>query len=101
MEQPGDAVGARQRDVGAAAGALRPGGVLVFTVEALPDGSDDWSLALTGRYAHSSHYLAAALAGFDEVTIDPCEVRMEAGLPVSGLLVFARVRAQAGGSNTS
>jgi predicted TPR repeat methyltransferase len=70
--------------------ALRPGGVIVFTVESMPVGSDDWCLAMTGRYAHSPGYLARALTRFDEVTIDPCEVRLEAGLPVAGLLVSAR-----------
>ncbi len=71
-------------------GALRPDGLIVFTVESLPDGADDWCLAMTGRYAHSPGYLAAVLACFDEVTIDPCEVRLEAGLPVAGLLASAR-----------
>lgn len=76
--------------VTAAAAALRPGGVIAFTVESLADASDDWSLALTGRYAHSPRYVATAMAGFDDVAIDACELRMEAGLPVPGLLVFAR-----------
>jgi predicted TPR repeat methyltransferase len=76
--------------VTAAAKALRPGGLLAFTVESLPDASDDWSLALTGRYAHSPRYVATAMAGFDDVAIDACELRMEAGLPVTGLLVVAR-----------
>jgi len=77
----------------AAGAALRPGGVMAFTVEALPDEDGDWTLAVTGRYAHSPRYVAAALAGFDELTIDPCTVRMEAGLPVPGLLVCARAHA--------
>jgi predicted TPR repeat methyltransferase len=76
--------------IAAARRALRPGGVIVFTVESLPDGSDDWCLAMTGRYAHAPGYLATALAGFDEVTIEPCEVRLEAGRPVAGLLASAR-----------
>lgn len=76
--------------VTAAAAALRPGGVIAFTVESLPDASGDWSLALTGRYAHSLRYVAAAMSGFDHVEIDRCELRMEAGLPVPGLLVVAR-----------
>jgi predicted TPR repeat methyltransferase len=76
----------------AAAGALRPGGVIVFTVESTPDLSDDWMLALNGRYAHSPRYVATAMAGFDDVATDPCELRIEAGLPVAGLLVYARAR---------
>ncbi|HYN32867.1 MAG TPA: methyltransferase [Ilumatobacteraceae bacterium] len=78
--------------IAAAARALRPGGVIVFTVESLPEVSDDWLLSLTGRYAHSPRYLATAMAGFDDVAIDPCELRMEAGLPVPGLLVSAHAR---------
>jgi predicted TPR repeat methyltransferase len=81
--------------IAAAAVALRPGGIIAFTVESLPDTApsdtaDDWSLALTGRYAHSPRYVAKVMAGFDDVTIDPCELRMEAGLPVPGLVVFGR-----------
>jgi len=30
------------------------------------------------------------VTGFDEVTIEPCEVRLEAGLPLAGLLASAR-----------
>lgn len=78
--------------IAAAATALRPGGVVVFTVESLPEVSDDWLLALTGRYAHSPRYVTTAMAGFDDVAIDPCELRMEAGRPVPGLLVFAHAR---------
>ena len=63
--------------------------VIMFTVESLPDLSDDWVLAMTGRYAHSPRYIAAAMADFDDLTIEPWELRMEAGLPVPGLLVLA------------
>lgn len=81
----------------AAAAALRPGGVLAFTVELLDsepgDGADDrpvdWSLALTGRYAHAPRYVAAAMTAFDDVAIERCELRTEAGRPVAGLLVVA------------
>ncbi|MEO6652803.1 MAG: methyltransferase [Ilumatobacteraceae bacterium] len=78
--------------IAGAAHALRPGGVIAFTVESLPEGSDGWSLALTGRYAHSPRYITAAMVGFDAVAIDPCELRMEAGRPVPGLRVIARRR---------
>jgi predicted TPR repeat methyltransferase len=73
--------------IGAVAAALRPGGVISFTVESLSDAEDEWSLALTGRYAHSPRYVAAAMVGFDDLTIDRCELRMEGGRPVAGLLV--------------
>jgi predicted TPR repeat methyltransferase len=84
--------------ISAAAAALRPGGVLAFTVEALdteqgdgPDGrSADWSLALTGRYAHAPRYVADAMTAFDDVAIERCELRTEAGRPVAGLLVVGR-----------
>jgi predicted TPR repeat methyltransferase len=79
--------------IDAARAALRPGGTIAFTVESLLDGSDDWSLALTGRYAHAPRYIATAMVGFEEVAIDPCELRMEAGLPVAGLLVVGRLAA--------
>jgi len=78
--------------IAAAANALRPGGVIVFTVESLPEVSGDWVLAMTGRYAHSPRYIETAMAGFDDVAMDPCELRMEAGLPVPGLLVSAHAR---------
>ena len=49
----------------AAAGALRPGGILVATVERLDDGAGDWRLTPSGRYAHGAEYLrrCAAPAG--------------------------------------
>ena len=78
--------------VTAAAHAVRPGGTLAFTVESLRDLPDDWSLALTGRYAHSPRYVTSVMAGFTDVEIEPCELRREAGLPVAGLLVSGRTR---------
>jgi predicted TPR repeat methyltransferase len=81
----------------AAAAALRPGGLLAFTVEALDGAPDephdqaaDWSLALTGRYAHASGYVAATMRAFEDVSIERCELRTEAGRPVAGLLVVGR-----------
>lgn len=73
-----------------AGAALRPGGVIAFTVESLPDDGDDWSLALNGRYAHSPRYITAVMAGFEQVAVHPCVLRMEAGAQVSGLLVSGR-----------
>jgi predicted TPR repeat methyltransferase len=74
----------------AAAGALRPGGTLVATVERLEDRS--WQLTPTGRYAHSSGHLheVAARAGLHEVTTSRVHLRLEAGEPVEGLLWSAR-----------
>ena len=90
-------VGQLDEVVTAAAAALRPGGVFAFTVEALDDGPDlpggqaaDWSLALTGRYAHATRYVAAMMRTFEDVSIERCDLRSEAGRPVAGLLVVGR-----------
>ena len=69
------------------------GGVLVFTVEALPEGSADLHrLQTTGRYAHSPAHLRAALAaaGFELIALQAETLRMEGGEPVHGWLVTAR-----------
>jgi len=77
---------------GAARGALRPGGLLVFTVEALPE--DDGAkhrLLPHGRYAHARAYLRSVLdgAGFVRQRIGADVLRSEGGLPVHGWLVSA------------
>jgi predicted TPR repeat methyltransferase len=77
----------------AAAKALRPGGLLVFTVEALPVGdAHRFRLQPHGRYAHERGFVAAALAeaGLDLHKLVPETLRMEAGKPVQGWLVAAR-----------
>ncbi len=71
--------------VGAAQDALRPGGVLVFTVEAAD--TDGWELALTGRYVHGRSHVHEAMAAFADVTVDDVELRTEAGRPVAGYVV--------------
>jgi predicted TPR repeat methyltransferase len=75
----------------AAAGALRPGGSFVFTVEALDDVHEAWRLQTSGRYAHARHHLEAALreAGFDGTACERVVLRQEAGLPVHGWVVSA------------
>jgi predicted TPR repeat methyltransferase len=81
----------------AAAQALRAGGTLAFTVEALPDdggGAGDaraHALLPQGRYAHARAYVADALAGagMHVVRIDTVKLRMEAGRAVMGWLVVA------------
>ncbi len=70
--------------------ALRVGGRLVFTVEAAGvDISGGYTLQTHGRYAHSADYVrdCLAAAGFEEIQLAPCELRTEAGKPVSGWLV--------------
>jgi predicted TPR repeat methyltransferase len=77
----------------AARQALRPGGRLVFTVEATQDGGPGFSLQPHGRYAHARTYAeqAIASAGFAWQAIEAVDLRMEAGQPVRGWLVSACV----------
>ena len=84
--------GALESVAGAARGALRRGGQLVFTVEALPeDDGASHRLLLHGRYAHARAYLRAVLdgAGFVGQRIGADVLRSEGGLPVHGWLVSA------------
>jgi predicted TPR repeat methyltransferase len=77
----------------AAACALRPGGCLCFTVEALADGdAADYRLQHHGRYAHARPYLEAMLgqAGFRILRLDREVLRSEDGEPVAGWLVAAQ-----------
>jgi predicted TPR repeat methyltransferase len=78
----------------AAANALRPGGVLVFTVEDLSSaaGGAGYSISPNGRYRHASGYVEGVLAaaGLDSEIV-PAELRLEAGEPVAGLVVRATV----------
>ena len=84
--------GALDEVVGAAAAALRPGGLLVFTLERLDGGGQDYALRPHGRYVHDRGYVARLLAdaGMDAVIVE-AELRMEAGAPVIGLAVRAVV----------
>jgi len=77
----------------AARHALRDGGHLVFTVEALADDAGaDHRLCLHGRYAHARDYLRSVLdaAGFERHDIVSEVLRSEGGVPVQGWLVSAR-----------
>ena len=77
----------------AAARALRPGGGVVFTVEAMDGGRDDFRLEGSGRYRHAAAHVEACLAaaGFDAVRIESIVPRREAGLDVQGWLASARL----------
>jgi predicted TPR repeat methyltransferase len=74
----------------AAAGALRPGGTLIFTVEKSA-ASDGFTLDHTGRYAHTEAYLRAALAraGFGTRSLESAVLRQEYFKPVDGFVVTA------------
>jgi predicted TPR repeat methyltransferase len=88
--------GALQEVAAAAASALRPGGWLVFTVEAAVGNlaRPDYELHYHGRYVHSRRYLEDVLgrAGF-RTEIAQAELRMESGLPVAGFVVGATLHA--------
>jgi predicted TPR repeat methyltransferase len=78
--------------IAAFAGALRPGGLSVFTLEhAAGDcAGPDYRLELHGRYRHSRTYVERLLAccGLQSRIVE-AELRMEAGSPVPGLVVRA------------
>ncbi|MGC4061915.1 MAG: tetratricopeptide repeat protein [Aquabacterium sp.] len=77
----------------AAAESLKPGGTLIFTVEALPDDSPEpHQIQPHGRYAHSSPHIvdALSLAGLSLLAQEAVVLREEGGKPVNGWLVAAR-----------
>lgn len=76
----------------AAGKALRPGGLLAFSLEALdPAAKANYRLHPHGRYSHAETYVRSVLAnsGFGPCTVSHEMLRKEAGQPVSGLLVAA------------
>jgi predicted TPR repeat methyltransferase len=74
----------------AAAAAMRPGGVIVFTLEHTVNADVDHRLQYHGRYAHTRAYVERVLAGVGlAAAITDAELRMEAGTPVAGLVVVA------------
>jgi len=79
--------------VAAASRALRPGGWLCFTVEALGEGEPgDYRLQHHGRYAHSRTYLAALAQrqGLVVLRLEPVILRHDAGQPVAGWLALVQ-----------
>ena len=76
--------------VAAAAGALRPNGLFIFTLEHAVGAVADinWRLELHGRYSHARAYVERVLtaAGL-QPWIAPAELRMESGAPVAGLVI--------------
>ena len=79
--------------VRAAAQALRPDGLLIFTLEHAvnADAGIEYRLEMHGRYSHAREYIERTLtAGGLQADIVPAELRMEAGAPVAGLVIRAR-----------
>jgi predicted TPR repeat methyltransferase len=82
---------------GAAAGALRAGGLLAVSVErAEPDA---YALHTAARYAHGAEYVrrTAAAVGLRQVESRDCTLRLESGQPVAGLLGIFRKSARRNG----
>lgn len=81
----------------AAAAALRPDGLFIFTLEAERGGAP-MRLNPHGRYSHDEAYVVGALtgAGLHIETIGHNTLRMEKGEPVAGLIVTARRERPAG-----
>jgi predicted TPR repeat methyltransferase len=73
----------------AAAAALRPGGVFLFSVEA--SAGADFLLLPTHRFAHSMNYLhrLAVCSALSIRTTEEVVVRMDKGSEVRGYLVLA------------
>jgi len=84
--------GGLEEVLAAAAGALRPDGLLIFTLEHSVggDATPDYRLELHGRYSHSSGYVVRLLTGAGLVPeVAQAELRMESGAPVAGLVIRA------------
>jgi len=89
--------GALDEVVAAAAGALRPGGILIFTIEHAREAVADYRLELHGRYVHARSYVERLLTGAGLTTeIANADLRMESGAPVAGLVVRGRKAAAVG-----
>ena len=95
--------GALEEALGAAAGALKPAGLFVFTVEVEPAGSSEkHRLNNSGRYSHRADYVRDSLssAGFELLQLEEGVLRKEMGANVLGHVVVARNRsADRGQSN--
>jgi predicted TPR repeat methyltransferase len=81
-----------ERVLAAAAGALRPQGLLVFTLEHAIGGeaATGYRLEWHGRYSHARAYVERRLAGAGlQPEIAEADLRMESGAPVAGLVIRA------------
>jgi predicted TPR repeat methyltransferase len=87
--------GALEAVAAAAAAALRPQGLMVFTVETVDDAQvapQGYRINPHGRYSHGRGYLERTLsaAGLTVLEMDAAPLRMEGGAPVDGLVVICR-----------
>lgn len=87
--------GALEAVLSAACRALRPGGLLIFSVERASSGDGGepgHTLDAHGRYSHSERYVRRTLedAGLSIRAVEPAVLRIEAGAGVEGLVVTAR-----------
>lgn len=83
-------VGALEATFAACAKALRPGGLLAFSVERTD--ADGVELRTTLRYAHNETYIRglAATHGFSVVRAEPTVLRVDKGQPMHGVLYVLR-----------
>jgi predicted TPR repeat methyltransferase len=86
--------GALEQPLAAARQCLRPGGILVFTLECLDPAlrSGPYHLETHGRYSHSEGYVRSTItgAGLTAVTVDTQVLRRERGKDVVGYLVLCK-----------
>ena len=75
---------------------LAPGGIFAFSVEKLLEDERvaNFILRRCGRFAHAETYVKSCLeeAGLSVLDKKPCQLRKEAGRPVEGLLMAARLQ---------
>lgn len=85
--------GALDEVIGKAHEALKPGGLLIFTIEEAA-GEESHLITPTGRYSHGRDYVERVLAGagFGVLSLDSGTVRFEFGKPVDCLVVSAVAR---------
>ncbi len=79
--------------IAAAAAALRPGGILAFTLEHLCAARENEKFCLEphGRYSHAESYVRQVLAGNGLAvrSIEPAKLRRQGDRDVTGLMVLA------------